>query len=163
MKKLRRNCQNLLILPVLAEKRYALAMKNLFSPGDTKVYHKTVTEADFARFDAGLVHPVCSTFSLAQAIEWASRLFVLEMKEEGEEGIGTMLLINHRGPAFAGESITIEATVKTLERNELICTYQAKVGDRLVAEGETGQKVLKKEKLDNLFKKASDNDGQSER
>jgi predicted thioesterase len=138
-------------------------MKKLFPPGTKKVYQKTVTEADFARFDAGLVHPVCSTFSLAQAIEWASRLFVLEMKDEDEEGIGTMLTINHCSPAFPGEIVTIEATVKTLERNELICTYQAKVGDRLVAEGETGQKILKKEKLNRLFKIASETDGQSER
>src|SRR6478735_3233809 len=114
-------------------------MKNLFRSGDQKQYEKTVTEADFARFETGLVHPVCSTFSLAQAIEWSSRLFVLEMKDEDEEGIGTMLSINHCSPAFPGEEITIKATIKTLERNELICTYEAKVGDRLVAKGETGQ------------------------
>src|SRR4051794_27227841 len=112
-------------------------MKNLFGPGSKKVYEKTVTEADFARFEAGLVHPVCSTFSLAQAAEWASRLFVLDMKDEDEEGIGTMLTINHRGAAFLNETIRFESVVKSLERNELICTYEAKVGDRLIAEGET--------------------------
>jgi fluoroacetyl-CoA thioesterase len=138
-------------------------MRNLFRPGDKKVFEKTVTEADFARFEAGLVHPVCATFSLAQAVEWASRLFVLEMKDADEEGIGTMLTINHRSPAFLHETIRIEATVKTLARNELICTYEARVGDRLIAEGETGQKVLKKEKLKNLFNQASAADGQSER
>jgi predicted thioesterase len=138
-------------------------MKNLFRPGDKKLYEKTVTEADFARFDAGLVHPVCSTFSLAQAVEWASRLFVLEMKDEDEEGIGTLLTIEHKGPAFSGETITIIATIKTLERNELICTYQAKAGTRLVAEGETGQKILKKEKLQKILQKPSETDGQSER
>ena len=138
-------------------------MKNLFRPGDKKVYEKIVTEADFARFESGLVHPVCATFSLAQAVEWASRLFVLEMKEDNEEGIGTMLTINHRSPAFLHETIRIEATVKTLERNELICMYQARVGDRLIAEGETGQKVLKKEKLTKLFNQAPETNGQSER
>src|SRR6478735_486379 len=138
-------------------------MKNLFRSGDQKQYEKTVTEADFARFESGLVHPVCSTFSLAQAVEWASRLFVLEMKDEDEEGIGTMLTIEHKGPAFAGETIRITATVKTLERNELICTYEAKVGERLVATGETGQKILKKEKLQKLLQKPSETDGQSER
>lgn len=138
-------------------------MKNLFRPGDKKVYEKTVTEADFARFDSGLVHPVCATFSLAQAVEWASRLFVLEMKEADEEGIGTSLTLNHRGPAFLHEKIRIEATVKTLERNELICTYEARVGERLVAEGETGQKILKKEKLTKLLQQPSAADGQSER
>jgi len=138
-------------------------MKNLFRPGDKKVFEKTVTEEDFARFETGLVHPVCATFSLAQAVEWASRLFVLDMKDEDEEGIGTMLTINHCSPAFLHEKVRIEATVKTQERNELICTYEARGGDRLVAEGETGQKILKKEKLQKLFNQPSAADGQSER
>lgn len=138
-------------------------MKNLFRPGDQKVYEKTVTDKDFAQFDSGLVHTVCGTFAMAQAAEWSSRLFVLDMKEEDEEGIGTMVLINHCGPAFCGETITFTATVKTLERNELICTYEAKVGDRLVAMGETGQKILKKEKLTRILQQPTEADGQSER
>lgn len=149
-------------MPVLP-KRYAFAMKNPFRPGDTKTFQKTITEADFARFETGLVHPVCATFSLAQAVEWASRLFVLEMKDEDEEGIGTRLTIEHQGPAFAGETLTITATVKTLERNELMCTYEANVGSRMVATGETGQKILKKEKLQKILQKPSATDGQSER
>ena len=122
-------------------------MKHLFQPGATKVYVKHVTAADFARFEDGLVHAVCSTFSLAQAAEWAGRLFVLEMKEEDEEGIGTFLTINHRGPAFEGEEVVITATLKYHAGHEVICSYEAKVGERLVAEGETGQKILKREKL----------------
>ncbi len=130
-------------------------MKNLFKPGDIKVFRKRITETDFARFETGLVHPVCATFSLAQYVEWASRLFVLEMKETDEEGIGTMLLINHLGPAFHSEELTVEAVVKSIERNELICTFEARVGERVVATGETGQKILKKEKLNKLLKIAS--------
>ncbi|MCX2741573.1 thioesterase family protein [Pontibacter anaerobius] len=119
----------------------------MIKPGDTRTYVKHVTAADFARFDDGLVHAVCSTFSLAQAAEWAGRLFVLELKAEDEEGIGTFLTINHKSPVFEGEDVTIEATLKKYEGNEVICSYTAKVGDRLVADGETGQKILKKEKL----------------
>jgi fluoroacetyl-CoA thioesterase len=122
-------------------------MNNPFQIGDTKVYRKTVTEADFARFDDGLVHAVCSTFSLAQAAEWAGRLFVLDMKEENEEGIGTFLNISHKNPAFEGERIEITATLKSLEGNNVICSFEAHVGERLVADGETGQKILKKDKL----------------
>ncbi|WP_299700991.1 hypothetical protein [uncultured Pontibacter sp.] len=122
-------------------------MNNSFQIGDTKVYRKTVTAADFARFDDGLVHAVCSTFSLAQAAEWAGRLFVLEMKEKDEEGIGTFLTINHKSPAFEGDQIEIIASLKSQEGNNVICSFEARVGDRLVADGETGQKILKKDKL----------------
>ncbi|WP_181305410.1 thioesterase family protein [Rufibacter sp. XAAS-G3-1] len=126
-------------------------MRNPFQKGDTRRYQKLITEADFARFESGLVHPVCSTFALAQAMEWASRLFVLEMKEEDEEGIGTMLHIEHHSPAFAGENLLLEATFKTLHQNELRCEITVKAAQRLVATGQTGQKILKKEKIHRLL------------
>jgi len=116
-------------------------------PGDTRRYVKHVTAADFARFEDGLVHAVCSTFSLAQAAEWAGRLFVLDMKAEDEEGVGTSLTINHKSPAFEGDAVEIVATLKQHKDHEVICSYVAKVGERLIADGETGQKILKKEKL----------------
>ena len=61
-------------------------MKNPFKSGDQKTYRHRVTEADIARFESGLVHPFYATFALGRDAEWAGRLFVLEMKEEGEEG-----------------------------------------------------------------------------
>lgn len=127
-------------------------MKNPFQVGAKKVYYKTVTEADFARFESGLVHQVCSTFALAQAMEWASRLFVLEMKEEDEDGIGIMLHIDHQGPAFAGEMLTIDAIFTELKGNALTCDILVRVGERLVATGQTGQKILKKEKIERLLR-----------
>lgn len=126
-------------------------MKNIFTIGDKKVYKKIIKQSDIAQFDSGTVHEVCSTFSLAQAAEWSSRLFVLEMKEANEEGIGTMLTINHKSPALLDDDVEITAFVKEINGNELICNYEAKVGERVVAVGETGQKVLKKEKIDKLF------------
>jgi len=126
-------------------------LKNIFNIGDKKVYKKIVKQSDIAQFDSGTVHEVCSTFSLAQAVEWSSRLFVLEMKETDEEGIGTMLTINHKSPALLDDEVEITAFVKEINGNELICNYEAKVGERVVAVGETGQKVLKKDKIDKLF------------
>lgn len=126
-------------------------MRDIFKKGDQKIYKKIVTQDDVATFNGKNVHPVCSTFALARDIEWSSRLFVLEMKEEDEEGIGTLLTIEHKSPALVGEEIEIIATVFSLEGNELICNYEAKVGKRRVAVGKTGQKVLKKEKVTRLF------------
>ena len=74
------------------------------------------------------------------------------MKEEDEEGVGTMLSIDHKSPAFVNEEILFTATVEKIERNELICTIEAKAGDRTIATGKTGQKMLKKEKLNALFR-----------
>lgn len=127
-------------------------MKNIFKVGDTKIFVKVVEEQDTASFESGNVHPVYATFALGRDAEWACRLFVLDMKEEDEEGIGTSLTIEHQSPALLGSEVKFTAKVLKLDHNEIICSYEAKVQDRVVATGEQSQKILKKEKLDKLFK-----------
>lgn len=126
-------------------------MKSNVKPGDTFEYCFTVQADDVARFKGEVVHPVCSTFTLAREIEWTTRQFVLRMRDEDEEGVGTFLSIDHQGPAFVGEEVRIVAQVESLTGNELICTYTASTDKRLVAAGKTGQKILKREKLKKLF------------
>jgi fluoroacetyl-CoA thioesterase len=128
-------------------------MKRLFKPGDRKEWQKVVLSEDVAAFGGEQVHPVCSTFALGREMEWASRLFILEMREEDEEGIGTFLEIQHKAPALVGETLRIVAVVEQLQENSLICTIQVQVGERLVATGKTGQKLLKRHSLDKIFKR----------
>ena len=123
-------------------------MQNPFKTGDQKVYKHLVTDADVAKFSSGLVHPFYATFALGRDAEWAGRLFVLEMKEDDEEGIGTYLTIEHKSPAFLGDEVVIVATLESVERNSVDCSYIARVGERIIAEGTTGQKILKKTKLE---------------
>ena len=126
-------------------------MKNIFKPGDIKTHTYTVKPSDVAGFESGVVHPVCSTFALAREMEWVGRLFVLELKEEDEEGIGTMVHIEHKSPALVGNQLTLQATIHKLEKNELLCGVVVKCGDRVIAEGSTGQKVLPKQKISKIF------------
>lgn len=106
-----------------------------------------VSREDTARFESGEVHPVYSTFALARDAEWTCRLFVLQMLEDDEEGIGTFVNVRHYSPAAVGSHVHFVATIDRLEGNEVVCRYTAHVGDRLIAEGEQGQKILKHEKL----------------
>jgi predicted thioesterase len=126
-------------------------MKQLFKPGDQKVYEHQVKEADAAAFHGAIVHAVYSTFALARDMEWSSRLFVLDSLEEDEQGIGTALSINHHSPAFPGDMVMITATLRTWEGHEIICDIEALCGDRIIASGVTGQKILKKDKLERYF------------
>jgi len=126
-------------------------MREIFKPGDIKTYQHTVTETDVAAFHGEVVHPVCSTFALARDIEWTTRQFVLEMREADEEGIGTFLSIEHKAPAFIHETVFIKAAVEKINGHELICSYIASVGNRVIALGKTGQKILKREKIEKLF------------
>jgi len=128
-------------------------MRVIFKPGDQKKYERTVEEQDQAIFHGEVLHAVCSTFALARDMEWSSRLFFIEMKEEDEEGVGTHLSIDHFSPAFVGEKLSIVATVSAIDGNELMCDIEVKVGDRVVARGKTGQRMLKKERLKKLFEK----------
>jgi fluoroacetyl-CoA thioesterase len=129
-------------------------MKAIFNVGNTKEYRKIVQSEDVAAFHGENVHPVYSTFSLARDIEWTTRLFVLEMRDADEEGIGTYLTIEHKAPAFIGEEILITGKIEQLRGSELICSFQAQVGDKIIAVGQTGQKILKLERLNNLFKQS---------
>lgn len=130
---------------------YFVFMVNPFATGDTKEYRHTVTEADKAVFPSGEVHAVYSTFAISRDAEWAGRLFVLEMKETDEEGIGTGITVTHHSPALIGQEVVFTATLTEVNKNEVIVDYTAHVGDRLVATGKTWQKILKKEKIERLF------------
>ena len=129
-------------------------MKNVFEIGDTKVFEKVVDSTETAQFNGAEVHPFYSTYALTRDAEWSSRLFVLEMKDEGEEGIGTFVNIEHVSPALVGQTVRFTATITELERNAVNCSIEACVGDRVIATGSTGQKIVSKDKLDQL-----ENDG----
>lgn len=131
-------------------------MKEVFKTGDIKHHNFKVKVQDVAHFKKQAVHNVCATFTLAREIEWATRLFVLDMLEKGEEGIGTHLTIEHLSPALLGNDVNIEAEYIGIREREIICNYVAKIGERMVAKGTTGQKVLPKEKLAQIFDRLSD-------
>ncbi len=126
-------------------------MKNPFQPGDTKLFETTVTADKLAEFESGVVHPVYGTFALGRDAEWACRLFVLEMKEEGEEGIGSYLSVEHVSPAPLGATVEILATLEEVIKNEIICRYEVISEGRLVAKGRQIQKIIQKTRFDALL------------
>ncbi|MEN9522451.1 MAG: hypothetical protein RL065_828 [Bacteroidota bacterium] len=132
-------------------------MISKFNIGDKKYFQHLVTASDAATFSSGNVHPVYSTFSLARDAEWCCRLFVLEMKEDDEEGIGTFINVKHQSPALVNSVVDFEAEITQLEKNNVICKFTAKVNDRIIATGEQGQKILKKEKLETIFSSLATN------
>jgi predicted thioesterase len=90
---------------------------------------------------------------MARDMEWTTRLFVIDLREDDEEGVGTFINLEHRAPAFEGEEIVYKGYIDDIKGNELICSVLAHVGERLVASGKTGQKIFKQEKIKKLFEK----------
>lgn len=128
-----------------------MAVKQPFAIGDELLYSKIVGPDEIAAFDSGIVHQVYATFHLARDAEWSTRLFVLEMKESDEEGIGTFIEIYHRSPVAVGSRVDFIARLEEVNGHEVICSFRAVCGERLVAEGRTGQKILKKDKVNRLM------------
>jgi fluoroacetyl-CoA thioesterase len=126
-------------------------VKNIFKAGDKKVFERLVRNEDTATFESGTVHSLYATFALVRDAEWCSRLFVLEMKEEHEEGIGTFVNVRHISPALIDDKVFFEATIDDLKGNEVNCSFTAKVKDRIIAQGETGQKILLKERIEKVI------------
>ncbi len=127
-------------------------MKLPFKKGDMKQHQVVVTKDDIAQFSSGVVHEVYSTFALCRDAEWSGRLFVLEMKEAGEEGIGTAISINHHGPAFVQDVVVFTATFEEVRGNgEIVTSFKATVGERMIASGMQHQRILPKEKIETLF------------
>lgn len=126
-------------------------MINPFQPGDTQSFIRTVSEADLARFDSGLVHAVYATFALARDAEWACRLFVLAMKEDHEEGIGVSVSVEHLAPAPHGSEVRITGILLAVEGNRIDCRWEAHLGEVLVARGEQVQRILPKERIEGIF------------
>jgi fluoroacetyl-CoA thioesterase len=129
-------------------------MKQLLKVGDVKEYRKVVTSRDFASFHGQVVHAVCATFALARDMEWTTRQFVLDIRDDDEEGIGTFVHVEHKAPAFEGDEITFKGYIDEIKGNELVCSVLAHSGGRLIAAGKTGQKILKREKIKLLFQQA---------
>ena len=132
-------------------------MKILFKNSDKKTYEIIVSSNDVATFESGNVHQVLSTFAIGKCAEWVCRLFAIDMKDEDEEGIGTFLEIIHHNPALIGEKVIFTGSFDKLEGNEIFCNFTSNVGDRIIASGKTRQKILKKDKIDGIFKQLNKN------
>ena len=115
---------------------------------------------DVAEFNGTEVHPVCATFTLAREIEYASRLFVIDMLEHGEEGIGTFLEIEHISPALVGDRLDLQA-FREMQKGEVVfCKVEVKCGTRIVSKAKTQQKIVSKERFNkNLSRLAGDGKG----
>jgi len=130
-------------------------MKDIYSIGSQKSFLNKVNESDLAAFESGIVHPVYSTFAIARDAEWCCRLFVLDMKDDDEEGIGTFVNVMHQSPALLNSEVTFQATIYELKGNTINCNWTASIGERVIASGTQGQKILKKIRIEQLFNSLS--------
>ncbi len=109
---------------------------------------EVVVEASMqAQFGDVLVHPLYSTASMLNHMEWASRQHLLPALEHGEEGFGYQMVIQHMAPVPIGERVEVVAEVTGILPNRLICQCHAYSQYRKIGQAKIVQAVLPLDKL----------------
>ena len=100
----------------------------------------------------GALHPVYATYWMAKHMELVSRKIILPYLEEGEEGIGFRVEVDHLASALPGMRVDIQGVFARQERNRVhvACSARNELGD-LIGEGATVQVILPLAKLESNF------------
>lgn len=100
----------------------------------------------------GKLHPVYATYWMAKHMELTGRKIILPFLEDGEEGIGSKVSVNHLASALPGMKVRVTAEHIRTEGNRIyaLCKAWNELGD-LIGEGQTEQVILPKEKLERIF------------
>src|SRR4051794_8206031 len=118
--------------------------------GETATLDVVVTEdmtVDFS--ELGPVHPVYATYTMAKHFEEVGRKLLLRHLDDGEEGLGRSVSVEHLAPSWIGDRLAIEARCTAVDGNRLTCECRATDGaGREVGHGSTVQVVLPRDVLD---------------
>jgi fluoroacetyl-CoA thioesterase len=111
--------------------------------GERAAWRVTVSDGDAARFPGGVVHRgVYGTAALVRDMEYAARLVLLPLLEDGEEGVGAEVWCRHLAPALVGDVIELVATAVEQTERKLVCDVDATAGGELVARGRITQVLV---------------------
>jgi fluoroacetyl-CoA thioesterase len=99
--------------------------------------------------ELGKVHPVYATYTMAKHFEEAGRKLLLRHLDDGEDGLGRSVAVEHLAPSWVGDRLTIEARCTEVRGNRIMCACHATDDDgREVGTGSTVQVVLPRDVLD---------------
>lgn len=93
------------------------------------------------------VHPTLSTVSMIYYMEWVGRRVILPFLEEGEEGVGAAISVEHRAPAPVGKEVTFTAEAVEVAPRRVVCRVWAEHDKGIVGEGMFHQAILPRQKI----------------
>ena len=94
-------------------------MQDGFKEGITTTRSVTVDQQRTIAVAGGEFN-VYATPEMIRDIERTCKEYILEFADEGEDSVGTQVNISHVGATLMGMSVTITATVKTLDRRRVV-------------------------------------------
>lgn len=100
----------------------------------------------------GTLHPVYATYWLAKHMELVSRKIILPYLEEGEEGIGFRVEVDHLASALPGMRVDVKGVFQRQAGNRVHvdCSAVSELGD-VIGRGATVQVILAKARLEDNF------------
>jgi fluoroacetyl-CoA thioesterase len=118
--------------------------------GSSAVLEVVVTSELTVHFEElGSVHPVYATYNMAKHFEEAGRKLLLRHLDDGEDGLGRSVTVEHLLPSWVGDRLSVEARCVAVEGNRVTCECTATDGDgREVGRGSTVQVALPRDVLD---------------
>ena len=106
--------------------------------------------------ELGRVHPVYATYTMATHFEEAGRKLLLRHLDDGEDGLGRSVAVEHLAPSWVGDRLAIEARCTEVRGNRILCDVTATDADgRTVGTGSTVQVVLPRDVLDRALDRAT--------
>jgi predicted thioesterase len=147
--------RSMVLLAPRRELQWAVPMKSSLQVGNMAEVQVLVTEDMCPAFDGVLVHRVYSTWSMAHHMELAARKVLAPHLDDGEEGIGGHLSIDHLAPATVGATVQVRAEAIAVDDAGVTCEVTAWEGDTLLGRGRQVQRVLPKSVLAKLIDRAA--------
>ncbi len=95
-------------------------MMRTATTGTVVTMRLTVAPQDHAAFDDEVVHELYGTASIVRHAEQVSRWILKRHLEEGEEGIGATVSVEHHEPVPVGAQVELAATVVEATASRLV-------------------------------------------
>ncbi|MCX8997860.1 thioesterase family protein [Rhizobiaceae bacterium BDR2-2] len=123
-------------------------MRAILAVGDTTVHSFTVTREKTVPFlypespEFQAIPEVFATGYMVGLMEWACILSLKPALEEGEGSLGTLIEVTHEAPTLPGQTVTVEATVASVDGRKVLWNVIARDELDIIGRGRIGRAVV---------------------
>ncbi len=137
-------------------------MRPILNPGHKTIHSFTVPREKTVPFlypespEFQAIPEVFATGYMVGLMEWACILSLAPALEEGEGSLGTLIEVSHEAPTLPGQTVTVEATLATVDGRALTWNVIARDELDVIGQGRIGRAVVRWDRFnDRLDKKAA--------
>lgn len=136
-------------------------MRAILTIGTTTFHTFTVTREKTVPFlypessEFQSIPEVFATGYMVGLMEWACIVSLAQALEEGEGSLGTLIEVTHEAPTLPGQTVTVEATIASIDGRKITWNVIARDEFDIIGRGRIGRTVVSWERFNGaLAKKA---------